>query len=45
MGSAAEMPLGTRVEMEKVEQALDLAAFREALVSGIRAMRGCAFRT
>jgi hypothetical protein len=37
---AAEVPPGTRLEMETVEQALDLAAFREALVSGIRAMRG-----
>ena len=37
---AAEVPLGTQVEMEMVEQALDLSAFREALVSGIRAMRG-----
>lgn len=32
--------LGTRTETETIERALDLVAFRETLVDGIRAMRG-----
>lgn len=32
--------LGTRTETETIERALDLVAFRNALVEGIRAMRG-----
>ncbi len=32
--------LGTRNETETIEMALDLVAFRTALVEGIRAMRG-----
>jgi hypothetical protein len=32
--------LGTRTETETIERALDMVAFRDALVDGIRAMRG-----
>lgn len=32
--------LGTRTETETVEMALDMVAFRNALVEGIRGMRG-----
>lgn len=32
--------LGTRTETETIEQALDMVAFRNALVEGIRGMRG-----
>ncbi|HYH78477.1 MAG TPA: hypothetical protein VEX86_01725 [Longimicrobium sp.] len=32
--------LGTRTETETIEQALDMVAFRHALVDGIRGMRG-----
>jgi hypothetical protein len=32
--------LGTRTETETVEQALDLVAFREEVVSGIRRIAG-----
>jgi hypothetical protein len=32
--------LGTRTETETIERALDMVAFRDALVEGIRAMRG-----
>ena len=32
--------LGTRTETETIEMALDMVAFRNALVEGIRGMRG-----
>ena len=32
--------LGTRTETETIEQALDMVAFRDAVVGGIRAMKG-----
>lgn len=32
--------LGTRTETETIERALDMVAFRDALVDGIRAMKG-----
>jgi len=41
---AAEVPIESGPEVETAEQVLDLAAFRDALVSGIRAMRGSRLR-
>lgn len=32
--------LGTRTETETIEQALDMIAFRDRLVEGVRGMRG-----
>ena len=34
--------LGTRTETETIEQALDMIAFRDRLVQGVRGMRGAA---